>query len=77
MDDASGLAGVPVDEDLHDVDHVKRSPCHVLLARLGGRTKRLVGQGARWGDPHSQVGNYVNAGVGNYLNALHIDWGIT
>ncbi len=75
--DRDGPSGMPVDEDLHDVDHVKRSPCHVLLVRLGGRTKRLVGQGARWGDPHPEVGNYVNVEMGNYLNALHIHWGIT
>lgn len=75
--DRDGPSTMPVDEDLHDVDHVKRSPCHVLLVRLGGRTKRLVGQGARWGDPHLEVGNYVNVEVGNYLNGLHIYWGIT
>jgi hypothetical protein len=37
----------------------------------------LCGQRARWGDPRPKVGNYQNAGEGNYLNALHIYWGIT
>jgi hypothetical protein len=29
------------------------------------------------GGSPQKVGNYVNAGVGNYVNALRIYWGIT
>ena len=59
--------GVPVHEDLDDVDHCETSPCHWCSSPRWTRT-RLVEQGARVVDPRLRSEDYLNVGVLDNLN---------
>ncbi len=72
-------AGMPVLQDLNDVDHFERSPCHQGLSHHRGDDEALQVQGARWVDPHTphEVRETVNDQLRDNSNAEASSCGIT